>query len=116
MDLRLINLCADSLKEALDVGNSEFAKKESESKYYKDLLKAVLSSKIHLNELLKNFPGMTQERVKELKMPLCIIIGTTCYVYGLHLESRDKRGRDFRLAEEAIDTEESLLIYKGYGQ
>jgi hypothetical protein len=53
MDLRLINLCADSLKEALDVGNAEFAKKESESKYYKDLLKAVLSSKIHLNELLK---------------------------------------------------------------
>ncbi|KAG1143196.1 hypothetical protein G6F37_007580 [Rhizopus arrhizus] len=54
MDLRLINLCTDSLKEALDVGNAEFAKKDSESKYYKDLLKAVLSSKIHLNELLKS--------------------------------------------------------------
>ncbi|CAO3658323.1 unnamed protein product [Rhizopus stolonifer] len=79
----------DNLKEALDVGNAEFAKKESESKYYKDLLKAVLSSKIHLDELIKDFPGITQERAKELKMPLCVVVGTTCYVFALYLESRN---------------------------
>ncbi|KAI8047301.1 uncharacterized protein B0P05DRAFT_592726 [Gilbertella persicaria] len=89
MDLRLINLSDDSHKEALDVGNAEFAKKETESKYYKDLLKAVISSKIHLNELVENFPGITQEKVKNLQMPLCVVTSTTCYVYGLYLESRN---------------------------
>ncbi|KAI8882640.1 hypothetical protein K501DRAFT_186356, partial [Backusella circina FSU 941] len=89
MDLRLIILSDDSLKEALDVGNAEFAKKETDSKYYKYLLKAVISSKIHLNELVKDFPGMTQEKVKNLQTPLCVVTGTTCYAYGLYLESRN---------------------------
>ncbi|EIE86291.1 hypothetical protein RO3G_11002 [Rhizopus delemar RA 99-880] len=79
--------------------NTEFAKKESESKYYKDLLKAVPSSKIHINELLKNFPDMSQEIVKELKMPLCVVTGTTCYVYDLYLESLN-----FYLVEDACNT------------
>ncbi|KAI7889441.1 uncharacterized protein EV154DRAFT_408358, partial [Mucor mucedo] len=69
--------------------NAEFAKKETDSKYYKDLLKAVISSKIHLNELIKDFPGMNQEKIKNLQMPLCVVAGTTCYVYGLNLESRN---------------------------
>ncbi|KAI9358473.1 hypothetical protein BD770DRAFT_300039, partial [Pilaira anomala] len=54
MDLRLINLSVEDLKEALDIGNAEFSRAETETKYYKDLLKLVISSKIHLNELVKD--------------------------------------------------------------
>lgn len=62
MDLRLINISEDSLKESLDVGNAEFAKKETESKNdYKDLLKAAISLKIHLNELIRNEPRKNQK-------------------------------------------------------
>ncbi|KAG2202738.1 hypothetical protein INT47_004762 [Mucor saturninus] len=86
MDLRLIVQLDDSFKEVLDVGNAEFAKKETDSKYYKDLLKAVISSKIHLNELVKDFPGMTQEKVKNLQMPLCVVsarIKSTLWYEGI---------------------------------
>ncbi|KAI8888498.1 hypothetical protein K501DRAFT_267852 [Backusella circina FSU 941] len=58
MDLILIRLCNYSLETTLDFVNAEFAKKESESKYYKDLLKAVLPSNIHLNKIIKSFPDI----------------------------------------------------------
>ncbi|KAI9358471.1 hypothetical protein BD770DRAFT_387377 [Pilaira anomala] len=88
MDLRLINLSVEDLKEALDIGNAEFSRAETETKYYKDLLKLVISSKIHLNELVKDFPGLTSEKIKNVKMPLCVVAGTQFYVYSLSLVSK----------------------------
>lgn len=84
-DSRLINIS----EEALDVVNADFAKKETESKYYEDLSKAVISSNIYLNERVKNFPGINQEKIKSIHRPLWVIAGTAWYIHSLDLESRN---------------------------
>ncbi|KAI7891191.1 uncharacterized protein EV154DRAFT_398291, partial [Mucor mucedo] len=59
----------------------------NQREYYKDLPKAVSSSNIHFNKLVEDLLGMTQEKVKNLRMSLCAVTGATCYVNCLYLES-----------------------------
>lgn len=86
MDLRLLNR-AITLKKTIDVANAEFSKEQQDHKYYKDILKAVLSSKIQLNSLISGHPNITKEEIKKIKIPFNIISGMVCDVYSIGLES-----------------------------
>lgn len=59
MNLRLLNITDGGLKYELDLGNAEFAWKKTETKYYKDLLKAVCLRR----STSKDYPGLTPDSV-----------------------------------------------------
>lgn len=67
----------------------KFAKEQKEEKYYKDLLKIFLSSKLQLNSLVRNHPSLTGQDIQEIQLPFSIISGMTCDVYCLSLKAPD---------------------------
>ncbi|KAL9537566.1 hypothetical protein MBANPS3_011660 [Mucor bainieri] len=83
MDLRMMSCVVEDMEEATDVGTTEFAKEQMESKYYKDLLKCVLASKTHLNHILQ---GRCAEEITNVKISLAIFSGMTMDIYALLLK------------------------------
>lgn len=83
MDLRLIN--AFSSAESTDVATADFVKSESEAKFYRDLLKVVLSSKIHLNGIIKD---LDKESALKVIVPFCVIAGVTGYIYSIRIVAK----------------------------
>ncbi|KAF1803740.1 hypothetical protein V8B55DRAFT_1096820 [Mucor lusitanicus] len=84
MDLRMMSCVTGEMEEGIDTGNAEFAKEQLENKYYKDLLKCVLASKIQLNHILRD---RCANEISSVEMPLAIFSGITMDVYALSLKS-----------------------------
>lgn len=70
MDLRLIVSSLKDNRKTNDAGAGKFVSSAFNSKYYKDKLKSVLVSKLQVNALSKNFPGLDEETISSTPMPL----------------------------------------------
>ncbi|SAL97111.1 hypothetical protein [Absidia glauca] len=82
LDLRIIAACSTS---TMEVTTGEFARTTTtnESKLFKDKLKSVLATKVHLNHTLTTMPYMPAHAIKSIKVPIIQIMGLNCYVYSL---------------------------------
>ena len=86
MDLRLLNH-AIIFKGTIDIANTEFSKEEQGHKYYKNMLKTVLSSRVQLNSLISYYPNITKGSIKKIKLPFSIVSGMVHDVYSIELVS-----------------------------
>ncbi|SAL97108.1 hypothetical protein [Absidia glauca] len=82
LDLRIIAACNTF---TMEVTTGEFARTTTtnESKLFKDKLKSVLATKVHLNHILATMSYMPAQTIKSIKVPIIQIMGLNCYVYSL---------------------------------
>jgi hypothetical protein len=84
MDLRVIANTLTKQDVQADTGAGELAKEIEKSKFYKDKLKAVLSSKLNINQRLDKSPAASIDP-KTTLIPFIIIMGFEAVVYTLYL-------------------------------
>jgi hypothetical protein len=84
LDLRIIAACNAS---TMEVTTGEFARntKTNESKLFRDKMKSVLATKVHLNHILATMPYMPAQVINTIKVPIVQIMGLNCYVYSLSI-------------------------------
>lgn len=73
--------------DELDVVTGEFARQSSTipSKLYRDLLKSALTTKVHLNAVLKRVPYLPATKIKTVVVPMIQIMGLSCVLYGMNI-------------------------------
>ena len=85
MDLRIIS-CLDNEKMTPNFATGEVAKDIWMSKFYKDKLKTVLSSKMDLNQFIESFPKSYKNTLPAY-IPFIIMADLEASVYVLYLGS-----------------------------
>lgn len=83
LDLRIM-MNLDYEKGLPDLGSGELAKDFYSSKFYRDKLKTVLSSKIDLNQMIESFPN-SYEGAPQIYIPFIIMNQLEATVYSLQL-------------------------------
>lgn len=83
MDLRIINSLGDE-KSKSDIATAEIAKNITPSKFYKDKLKTMLSSKADINEIISSLSKVNDSTVS-IYVPFIIIAELEATVCALHL-------------------------------
>ena len=97
LDLRLLvstmdhNEDSDDEDEQVESATGEFASTSNTSttKLYKDKLKSVLASKVHLNSILKSMKLIPPSAINSITVPIVQIMGTSCYIYALSLVDKE---------------------------
>lgn len=71
----------------LDIATGELARKPAttSSKIYRDFLKSILTTKVHLNAALKRMPYITQVNIKNVVIPMIQVTGLCCIVYVMNV-------------------------------
>ncbi|KAK4509965.1 uncharacterized protein ATC70_008115 [Mucor velutinosus] len=86
LDLRLFSW--DGSKDTIvELGVNEFSREAKTAKYYYDLQKMCLCSKAYINQIIKNFPGLTAEMIKAIQVPFVITMKFQAQVYIIKMES-----------------------------
>ncbi|KAI7879534.1 uncharacterized protein EV154DRAFT_540142 [Mucor mucedo] len=55
------------------------------SKMYRDFLKSALTTKVHLNTILKRMPYIPENQIQNVVIPMVQIMGLCCVVYGMNI-------------------------------
>lgn len=85
LDFRII--VKDFDNNEFDITTGELARHSSTtpSKMYRDFLKSALTTKVHLNTILKRMPYIPENKIQNVVIPMVQIMGLSCVVYGMNI-------------------------------
>ncbi|KAI9273941.1 hypothetical protein EDC94DRAFT_593248 [Helicostylum pulchrum] len=64
---------------------SSLANHQQSPQIVRDLLKPALTTKVHLNAVLKRMPYLPATKIKTVVVPMIQIMGLSCVLYGMNI-------------------------------
>ncbi|KAI9282638.1 hypothetical protein BY458DRAFT_126742 [Sporodiniella umbellata] len=85
LDFRIVVKDFDNNEFDITTGELTRHSLTTSSKMYRDFLKSALTTKVHLNTILKRMPYIPENKIQNVVIPMVQIMGLSCVVYGMNI-------------------------------